>query len=62
MKDRRYYIKHGGRAAVKSASEYLGVSERSINKILRTGKHHLLKSVEDALEGVLNLKMVQIKD
>ena len=50
-----YYRKHGGgREAVKSASESLNVGERNIYKTLRTGKYHLLKSVEDALKEVLN--------
>lgn len=44
----------GGKEAVKSASEDLDVGERSIYKTIRTGKYHLLKSVEDALEEVLN--------
>ena len=50
-----YYRKHGGgKEAVKSASESLDVGERSIYKTIRTGKYHLLKSMEDALEEVLN--------
>ena len=50
-----YYRQHGGgKEAVKSASESLDVGERSIYKTIRTGKYHLLKSMEDALEEVLN--------
>ena len=50
-----YYRKHGGgREAVKSASGSFDVGERSIYKTLRTGKYHLLKSVEDVLKEVLN--------
>lgn len=50
-----YYRKHGeGRGAVRSASANFGVGERSIYKTLRTGKYHLLQSVEDALKEILN--------
>ncbi len=50
-----YYRRHGeGRDAVISASQNFGIGERSIYKTLRTGRYHLLRSVEDALEEVLN--------
>jgi len=50
-----YYRKHGKcRDAVRSASENFGIGERSIYKTLRTGRYHLLRSVEDALKEVLN--------
>ena len=50
-----YYRKHGKcRDAVRSASENFGIGERSIYKTLRTGRYHLLRSVEDALKDVLN--------
>ncbi len=50
-----YYRKHvGGRDAVRSASKNFGIGERSIYKTLRTGRYHLLRSVEDTLEDVLN--------
>lgn len=50
-----YYRKHGeSRDAVRSASVNFGIGERSIYKTLRTGKYHLLLSVEDALVNILN--------
>jgi hypothetical protein len=59
VKDRKeialYYRRHGeGRDAVRSASENFGIGERSIYKTLRTGRYHLLRSVEDALVDALN--------
>ncbi|MCK4397829.1 MAG: hypothetical protein KAV25_02425 [Methanophagales archaeon] len=57
-----YFREQGGnREAVRLASKYFGVGERSIYKTLRTGKYHLWRDAETAVADLLNQKWFELE-
>ena len=57
-----YFREQGGnREAVRLASKYFGVGERSIYKTLRTGKYHLWRDAETAVADLLNQKWFKLE-